>query len=71
MAHSHMQRVVADRQQRSLHMVSIYVNRTAKALCRLSKIIIHPTAIEMPHPYIVRNSRYYPWFAVSRIMCFK
>jgi hypothetical protein len=71
MAHGHNQRVVADRLQRSLHTVSVYVNQTAKALCRLGKTIIRPTATELPHPYIARNSRYYPWFAVSRITYFK
>jgi hypothetical protein len=67
MAHGHTQRVVADRLQRSLHTVSVYVNRTAKALCRLGKTLIRPSTTELPHPYIARNGRYYPWFAVSPI----
>ncbi|XP_059429163.1 uncharacterized protein LOC132162972 [Corylus avellana] len=63
MAQCHTQRTVADRLQRSLHTVSVYVNRTAKALCRLGKNIIRPAAMELPHPYVARNGRYYPWFA--------
>jgi hypothetical protein len=64
MAQDQTQRVVVDRLQRSLHMVRVYVNWIAKTLCKLRKTIIRPTAIEMPHPYIARNSRYYPWLAI-------
>jgi hypothetical protein len=70
MAHGHTQRVVVDRLQRSLHTVVVYINQTAKALCRLGKTIICPTAIELSHPYIACNSRYYPWFVVNRIIYF-
>jgi hypothetical protein len=70
-AHGHNQRVVVDRLQRSLHTVSVYVNQTTKALCRLGKTIIHPTTTELSHPYIASNSCYTPWFVVSRITYLK
>ncbi|XP_059436393.1 uncharacterized protein LOC132169366 [Corylus avellana] len=38
-------------------------NFEAKALCRLGKTIICPAAMELPHPYVARNGRYYLWFA--------
>ena len=70
MAQGHTQRIVVDRLQQSLHTISIDVNRMAKALCRLGKTIIRLAAIELPHPYVALNSRYYLWFAISHtIMC--
>jgi hypothetical protein len=65
MAHSHTQRDVADRLQRSLDTISKYVKIVAEAMCYLGKTIIQPLAMEVPHPYIRNNSFYYPWFAVS------
>jgi hypothetical protein len=65
MAYSHKQRDVADRLQRSLDTISKYVKIVAEAMCYLGKTIIQPLAMEVPHPYIRKNSFYYPWFAVS------
>ena len=64
MAHSHKQRDMADRLQCSLDTISKYVNVVAEAMCYLGKTIIQPFAMEVPHPYIRKNSFYYPWFVV-------
>jgi hypothetical protein len=65
-AHTHKQRAVADRLQRSLKIISKYVNTVAITMCYLGKNIIQSLAMEVPHPYIRENSFYYPWFAVRR-----
>jgi hypothetical protein len=64
MAHSHKQRDVANRLQRSLETISKYVNAVATAMLYLGKTIIQPLAMKVPRPYIRKNSFYYPWFAV-------
>jgi hypothetical protein len=39
-SHSHTQRMVADRLQRSLHTISTYFHKACRAICRLGKTII-------------------------------
>ena len=65
MAHSYSARSVADRLQHSTYFVSIYVRRSARALCQLGKSIIQPNLTALPHPKVANNKLCYPWFAVS------
>ena len=65
MAHSYLQRDVADRLQHSLVTISKYVNAVVIAMCYLGKTIIQPLEMEVSHPYIRENSFYYMWFAVK------
>jgi hypothetical protein len=65
---AHSQRSVADRLQRSTHTISTYVGQVCKALCRLGNTLIQPCATEMPHPYVARDRRYYPWFKVRNLV---
>jgi hypothetical protein len=65
--HSHTHRDVSDRIQRSSETVNRYYHLVSKALCKLGKTIIRPSAKQMPHPYVMKDNRYYPWFGISHI----
>ena len=65
--HSHTQKDVSDRIQRSSETVNWYCHIVLKAFCRLEKTIIRPSAMHMPHPYVMKDRCYYPWFGVSHI----
>ncbi|XP_059449435.1 uncharacterized protein LOC132180551 [Corylus avellana] len=56
-------RSVADRLQRSTYFVSVYVRKSARALCQLGKSILQPNPVPLPHPNVANNAMYYPWFA--------
>ncbi|XP_062176074.1 uncharacterized protein LOC133881135 [Alnus glutinosa] len=58
----HTMRVVADRLQRSLETIHKYCHQTCRALCRLGKTVIQPTAKATPHPHVSSNGKFYPWF---------
>jgi hypothetical protein len=34
----------------------------------LGNTLIQPCATEMPHPYVARDRRYYPWFKVRNLV---
>jgi len=63
----HTIRVVVDRLQRSFQTIHKYSHQTCRALCRLRKTVIQPTAKDTPHPYVSSNGKFYPWFGVSHI----
>jgi hypothetical protein len=71
-AQAQSQRTVCDRLQRSTATISKYCHRVCRALCRLGKTIIQPCSTEIPHPYVTRDLRFYPWFKVRRFyyVCF-
>ncbi|XP_059433235.1 uncharacterized protein LOC132166408 [Corylus avellana] len=56
-------RSVADRLQRSTYFISVYVRKSARALCQLGKSILQPNPVPLPHPNVANNAMYYPWFA--------
>jgi ribosomal protein S8 len=56
--HSHTHRDVLDRIQRSSEIVNRYCHLVSKVLCSLGKTIIQPFAMQMPHPYVMKDSRY-------------
>jgi hypothetical protein len=61
--HLHMD--VSNMIQRFIETINRYCHITLKMLYRLEKTIIRSTAMQMPHPYVMKDSRYYPWFGVS------
>jgi hypothetical protein len=63
----HTHRDVSDKIQRSTETINQYYHITSKALCRLEKTIIRPAAMQMPHLYIMKDSRYYLWFGINVI----
>ncbi|XP_019433068.1 PREDICTED: uncharacterized protein LOC109339964 [Lupinus angustifolius] len=60
--HNMRHRVVAERFQHSLQIVSKWFKRVLRAVCKLGRTIIVPRNQTITHPYIGGTHKYFPYF---------